>query len=448
MALYYATRSSNAKIIGMKDVILLQITSATMVVFSSFNSFALLPAIFYLEAHKSIKTTHYNITRQEVKSILLHLIPSMIINVALIVFLGSTFGILSRPLEDVVSADYDGSTSSVDYSLFWYLQRLLPKEFMAGTLLKSHMMTFLYPIPLTLVLRKRPLDNVILMSIITILTQPNVSLVGIAYIFTLLCLRYPLLQRITFFTKMMVIITVLIAVSLGAYVSWIQRYMANPNHYFGPQIAITIAISVQLVEPDKRPQKGAPPVAKVELMNQCRLAKITMKMPSIGEIFEDSCRRILECWTALNLAAENNWGGENGMEKRKVLIQGVVDYCLSSKCPSASASLEEQVYADEIRDALVHDLEHEFHLLLDDDSETQVASEIARLHTACVKGDLDYVLALQQRLFKFSTSESKPLESPLEILEAHSQDASDAELLDNYTDRTDYAETENVRDQL
>lgn len=48
--------------------------------------------------------------------------------------------------------------------------------------------------------------------------------------------------------------------------------------------------------------------------------------------FEQGLAYVLQSWTALNLAVEQDWGGVESAEKRDWMTQVLVDYFGASKC--------------------------------------------------------------------------------------------------------------------
>ncbi|XP_955031.1 uncharacterized protein TA04035 [Theileria annulata] len=134
------------------------------------------------------------------------------------------------------------SHPSIDFSISWYLNELLPVEFIKGTMFKNHFIGFVFTIPLLVGLRKYPFDYLLIMTCICILTQPEMTVLGVTFILIILTVNYKLLQRTQPFSKLVHTILALLIISVFSYSSWIGRYMANPNYFFGPQIIILILI--------------------------------------------------------------------------------------------------------------------------------------------------------------------------------------------------------------
>eukprot|EP00371_Babesia_bovis_P002830 XP_001611477.1 membrane protein [Babesia bovis T2Bo] len=108
------------------------------------------------------------------------------------------------------------------------------------------MMLFCLPMPLMVVLRHRPLEAVIIATVINIVQSPSLSLLGLWYIVSLLALHYPLMDKAFGFTKMATVMFGAMIFSVVAYVVWVGRYIANPNYFFAPQLAILATLCMVL----------------------------------------------------------------------------------------------------------------------------------------------------------------------------------------------------------
>lgn len=113
-------------------------------------------------------------------------------------------------------------------------------------------------------------------------------------------------------------------------------------------------------------------------------------MSTPAEVFTLGCNKVFSCWTALNLAVENNWGGSDSEKKKDDLIQHVINFCISRK----------EVYRDEIEDILVDKLDEYFFVTLEDGSDVEIANILVKLHSTCANGDFTYANELMSNLEK------------------------------------------------
>ncbi|KAF5153126.1 Pre-rRNA-processing protein TSR2 family protein [Theileria parva strain Muguga] len=115
-------------------------------------------------------------------------------------------------------------------------------------------------------------------------------------------------------------------------------------------------------------------------------------MSDPSDVFSAACRKVFDCWTALNLAVENNWGGGDGRFKKELLLNDVIDLCLHSKT----------LYADGVEDLIVTKIDEYFNVTLEDDSEYEIARILVKLHYTCSKSDYSYANQLMKKLKKCS----------------------------------------------
>ncbi|EKX72908.1 hypothetical protein BEWA_014670 [Theileria equi strain WA] len=289
---------------------------------SSYTFLTVVIPIVYLRVYKQIHITDGSITREEIFSILKRILPSIFFIFSMLYLLKySAFPHLENPYRTL------DVHPSVDYSFHWYINELLPIEFIKASIFRNHVAIFLYPIPLLIALRKRPFAYLIIMSSMAIISQNELTPLGITIILILLSIQYQLLEKTQPFSKLALTIIVLMCISMFSYTSWIGRYMANPNYYFGPQILVLVLI--------------------------CIIIEDYTKLSYFQHIYCDPPS------TALNLAVENNWGGSDSEKKKDDLIQHVINFCISRK----------EVYRDEIEDILVDKLDEYFFVTLEDGSD-------------------------------------------------------------------------------
>lgn len=118
-------------------------------------------------------------------------------------------------------------------------------------------------------------------------------------------------------------------------------------------------------------------------------------MSTPAEVFAQGCHKVFSCWTALNLAVENHWGGAESEQKRDDFVQQVINFCISRK----------EVFRDEIEDILVDKLDEYFSVVLEDGSDVEVAEILVKLHSNCSKGDFTYAKELVENLKKCQSNQ-------------------------------------------
>lgn len=95
--------------------------------------------------------------------------------------------------------------------------------------------------------------------------------------------------------------------------------------------------------------------------------------------FRAGVTALLRTWPALHAAVQNEWGGIESHDKANDLRTNIFEYYDGSKAePMTLGSLEDQ---------LVLYLEEEFSVVLEDESERQIAYLITRLYQECSSGD-------------------------------------------------------------
>ncbi|GFE52982.1 pre-rRNA-processing factor tsr2 homolog, putative [Babesia ovis] len=134
-------------------------------------------------------------------------------------------------------------------------------------------------------------------------------------------------------------------------------------------------------------------------------------------VFRTACRCVMDCWTALNLAVENGWGGDTSAQKKEELIALVTDYCLSKK----------QLYNDEVEDLLFERMQTLFCVDIEDGSELEIASLLVQLHQSCSSGDIAFARELCQKLTKCDSTQCRVKDNIQEISDSGSDN--DTEVL-------------------
>ena len=86
-------------------------------------------------------------------------------------------------------------------------------------------------------------------------------------------------------------------------------------------------------------------------------------------------------WPALSIAVDNGWGGPDSMEKREWFV-GVICDMFTEK---AHTSL------DDVQEMLLDIMDEEFQVMLEDDSDYDVAQRIMQLRDSTSRGDFTFV---------------------------------------------------------
>ena len=108
--------------------------------------------------------------------------------------------------------------------------------------------------------------------------------------------------------------------------------------------------------------------------------------------FQNGVTAILQAWSALRTAVENEWGGPTSLTKAETLRQTLFshfDYNKKSKWPSVSKS--------ELEDDLDAFMEDEFSMVLEDESEMEIVDLLFRLWEGCGNGDFQLSRELVQQ---------------------------------------------------
>lgn len=97
------------------------------------------------------------------------------------------------------------------------------------------------------------------------------------------------------------------------------------------------------------------------------------------EEFRAGVTAVLRSWSAFRAAVESGWGGVQSQEKAEELRLHLYENFQGSTPKMDQYDLE---------DNLAIYMEEQFSVVLEDESERQVASMLYRMHEACVKGDV------------------------------------------------------------
>merc|ERR550514_123082 len=104
------------------------------------------------------------------------------------------------------------------------------------------------------------------------------------------------------------------------------------------------------------------------------------------ETFEQAARHIFSCWTALQLAVDQGWGGRHSVQKKNQLLEHVFELFRQPK--QASRSPNNEVDVNWLADILADFISQEFCMGLEDDSDLEVSRLLLDLLERCRQGDL------------------------------------------------------------
>ncbi|PTD04478.1 hypothetical protein HYE67_000832 [Fusarium culmorum] len=114
--------------------------------------------------------------------------------------------------------------------------------------------------------------------------------------------------------------------------------------------------------------------------------------------FEQAVAYALHLWPALTLSVQNNWGGPDSADKRDWFAGAVVElFPEYTDTPPKNGSGPEDPDLEEVETVLLQVMVDEFEVNVDDDSGTEVASNILRARASCTLGTYDEVKTLRAR---------------------------------------------------
>ncbi|RSM07369.1 hypothetical protein CDV31_008643 [Fusarium ambrosium] len=132
--------------------------------------------------------------------------------------------------------------------------------------------------------------------------------------------------------------------------------------------------------------------------------------------FEQAVAYALHLWPALTLSVQNGWGGPDSADKRDWFAGAVVDlFPEFTDAPPAqndkNAKVPEEPDLEDVETVLLQVMVDEFEVNVDDDSGTEVASNIIRARTGCAVGKFDDVQALRTRWLNLKGTKDTDWES-------------------------------------
>ncbi|KAK1445004.1 hypothetical protein BgAZ_109100 [Babesia gibsoni] len=222
-----------------------QFATIMMVQNATFKMIAVVLPLCYVVVFNRLRlTNNIAISMRQLGHILWYIIPHVVTTVSLFFAYNIATDVFS--VYRTMEMDYAARGKGIDYSLFWYLQRVLPDVFEVGNVFKSHAIIFLFPFPLMLVLRHRPLEYLFTMVNIAIIQQPGLTVLGVWYVICVLAIQYPLLDRTLGFTKLVIVMLMCEILTFFAYAAWAGFNIANPNFYFFPHLLIFFIMCIIL----------------------------------------------------------------------------------------------------------------------------------------------------------------------------------------------------------
>jgi pre-rRNA-processing protein TSR2 len=105
-------------------------------------------------------------------------------------------------------------------------------------------------------------------------------------------------------------------------------------------------------------------------------------------LFIEGARIILNTWTALRIAVEQEWGGPLSQEKAAWLVDALVEHFdVEGK----------KVEKEDLEDILLDVMTREFNVYLEDESEREIASLLFDLYHECISGRTDLINKLREK---------------------------------------------------
>eukprot|EP00977_Amphora_coffeiformis_P021741 scaffold9813_cov144-Amphora_coffeaeformis.AAC.2 len=153
------------------------------------------------------------------------------------------------------------------------------------------------------------------------------------------------------------------------------------------------------------------------------------QVPALGAPCYDEFRAgltaCLRSWSAFRAAVEGGWGGSESLAKAEDLRHNILQYFDGSSFQPKALSI------DDLEDNLAIYMEEEFAVVLEDNSERQVADTIWRMYEQCMKGDASLskqVVEAANSVIQQSTAYPVKVQAPEE------DDDDDDEMMDSNDD--------------
>ncbi|KAJ2556838.1 rRNA accumulation- protein [Coemansia sp. RSA 1933] len=100
------------------------------------------------------------------------------------------------------------------------------------------------------------------------------------------------------------------------------------------------------------------------------------------EAFIEGVDHVLANWTALELAVQHGWGGRNTSDKRENMVDEIVEY-FDQQVRKKNTTIE----TTDVEELLVQVMEEDFSIMLEDQSEKQVAALLCSIFAECKSGN-------------------------------------------------------------
>ncbi|KAH8555420.1 Pre-rRNA-processing protein TSR2-domain-containing protein [Umbelopsis sp. PMI_123] len=105
--------------------------------------------------------------------------------------------------------------------------------------------------------------------------------------------------------------------------------------------------------------------------------------------FTEGLNYVLQSWSALKLAVQQEWGGPDSAEKRDWMAETLIEYF------GANAKKLDEF---DIEDILVQIMSDEFHTDLEDGSAYAVSKHLVSMFNQCIHGDYSEVTKLREKV--------------------------------------------------
>ncbi|KAJ2837536.1 rRNA accumulation- protein [Coemansia sp. 'formosensis'] len=149
------------------------------------------------------------------------------------------------------------------------------------------------------------------------------------------------------------------------------------------------------------------------------------------EAFIEGVDHVLAKWTALGLAVEHGWGGQETQEKRDDMVEDIVQFF------DEAVNKKKNPEPLDLQELLLEVMELDFHIDLKDESEKEVAAVLCKIFAECKNGNFatvdkladerDAREALGQGNSAVKMSQAAPRPAGIEDSDSDSDSGSDEE---------------------
>lgn len=163
---------------------------------------------------------------------------------------------------------------------------------------------------------------------------------------------------------------------------------------------------------------------------RCRLKikpNLTTNLDQAQAKFELGIALALYNWDDLTVAVQNGWGGPESADKRDFLAGSIAELFESNS----------ETDGDDVADRLVQFMEDEFEVVVDDNSEVQVAATIMKIKLETLEGKFGMVDQLYEGWKEKKDSALPPVQVQSQSDDEDSVDDEDLEEQDGDTKMTD-----------